>query len=154
MSDCKNVLIQGSYLEATLPSSKTQIPVARLFILKVMFILMPGSTFRQKKLRAPWSQIPHYWFSIEALFDDVHVLVFAGVLAGHDNRVSCLGVTEDGMAVCTGSWDSFLKIWNWKNTEEKLRGPGGGVRVRARDDVSVFSYFVRTEIFPKEKKKS
>ena len=36
----------------------------------------------------------------------------AGVLAGHDNRVSCLGITEDGMAVCTGSWDSFLKIWN------------------------------------------
>jgi len=35
-----------------------------------------------------------------------------GVLAGHDNRVSCLGVTEDGMAVCTGSWDSFLKVWN------------------------------------------
>ncbi|KAM3176183.1 hypothetical protein ACTXT7_007018 [Hymenolepis weldensis] len=28
------------------------------------------------------------------------------VLAGHDNRVSCLGVSEDGMAVCTGSWDS------------------------------------------------
>lgn len=39
-------------------------------------------------------------------------LSFSGVLAGHDNRVSCLGVTEDGMAVCTGSWDSFLKIWN------------------------------------------
>lgn len=38
--------------------------------------------------------------------------VFAGVLAGHDNRVSCLGVTDDGMAVATGSWDSFLKIWN------------------------------------------
>lgn len=37
---------------------------------------------------------------------------FAGVLAGHDNRVSCLGVTDDGMAVATGSWDSFLKIWN------------------------------------------
>ncbi|KAE8288179.1 Guanine nucleotide-binding protein G(I)/G(S)/G(T) subunit beta-1 Transducin beta chain 1 [Larimichthys crocea] len=36
----------------------------------------------------------------------------AGVLAGHDNRVSCLGVTDDGMAVSTGSWDSFLKIWN------------------------------------------
>lgn len=35
-----------------------------------------------------------------------------GVLAGHDNRVSCLGVTEDGMAVATGSWDSFLRIWN------------------------------------------
>lgn len=38
--------------------------------------------------------------------------LFAGVLAGHDNRVSCLGVTEDGSAVATGSWDSFLKIWN------------------------------------------
>ena len=39
-------------------------------------------------------------------------ILFVGVLAGHDNRVSCLGVTEDGMAVATGSWDSFLKIWN------------------------------------------
>jgi len=34
-----------------------------------------------------------------------------GVLAGHDNRVSCLGVCMDGYALCTGSWDSFLKIW-------------------------------------------
>jgi len=35
-------------------------------------------------------------------------LSFAGVLSGHDNRVSCIGVTPDGMACCTGSWDSFL----------------------------------------------
>ena len=34
-----------------------------------------------------------------------------GVLAGHDNRVSCLGVCQDGTALCTGSWDSFLKVW-------------------------------------------
>jgi guanine nucleotide-binding protein G(I)/G(S)/G(T) subunit beta-1 len=34
-----------------------------------------------------------------------------GCLAGHDNRVSCLGVSYDGMGLCTGSWDSFLKIW-------------------------------------------
>jgi len=33
------------------------------------------------------------------------------VLQGHDNRVSCLGVSSDGMALCTGSWDSLLKIW-------------------------------------------
>jgi len=32
-------------------------------------------------------------------------------LQGHDNRVSCLGVSSDGMALCTGSWDSYLKIW-------------------------------------------
>ncbi|XP_043993896.1 guanine nucleotide-binding protein G(I)/G(S)/G(T) subunit beta-3b [Gambusia affinis] len=35
-----------------------------------------------------------------------------GVLSGHDNRVSCTGVPVDGMGVCTGSWDSFLKLWN------------------------------------------
>jgi len=32
-------------------------------------------------------------------------------LIGHDNRVSCLGVSEDGKALCTGSWDTLLKIW-------------------------------------------
>lgn len=32
-------------------------------------------------------------------------------LQGHDNRVSCLGVTKDGRALCTGSWDTLLKIW-------------------------------------------
>jgi len=35
-----------------------------------------------------------------------------GVLSGHDNRVSCTGVPLDGMGVCTGSWDSMLKLWN------------------------------------------
>jgi len=34
-----------------------------------------------------------------------------GVLSGHENRVSCLGVSADGMALCTGSWDSTLKVW-------------------------------------------
>lgn len=38
--------------------------------------------------------------------------LLSGILAGHDNRVSCLGVTENGMAVATGSWDSFLRVWN------------------------------------------
>lgn len=32
-------------------------------------------------------------------------------LQGHDNRVSCLGTTTDGRALCTGSWDTLLKIW-------------------------------------------
>ena len=31
-----------------------------------------------------------------------------GVLSGHDNRVSCLGVSNDGISLCTGSWDSFV----------------------------------------------
>lgn len=34
-----------------------------------------------------------------------------GDLNGHKNRVSCLGVSIDGMALCTGSWDITLKIW-------------------------------------------
>jgi len=34
-----------------------------------------------------------------------------GVLTAHENRVSCLGVSSDGMAMCTGSWDSMLKVW-------------------------------------------
>lgn len=35
-----------------------------------------------------------------------------GILAGHDNKVSCLGVTEEGSAIATGSWDTFLRVWN------------------------------------------
>jgi guanine nucleotide-binding protein G(I)/G(S)/G(T) subunit beta-1 len=34
-----------------------------------------------------------------------------GVLQGHENRISCLGVSKDGMALCTGSWDGNLKVW-------------------------------------------
>jgi len=33
-----------------------------------------------------------------------------GVLAAHENRVSCLGVSSDGHALCTGSWDCLLKV--------------------------------------------
>lgn len=29
----------------------------------------------------------------------------------HDNRISCLGVNKEGSALCTGSWDFFLKVW-------------------------------------------
>mmetsp|Transcript_11310 Transcript_11310/g.16905 ORF Transcript_11310/g.16905 Transcript_11310/m.16905 type:complete len:355 (+) Transcript_11310:80-1144(+) len=32
-------------------------------------------------------------------------------LSGHENRVSCLGVHPQGQALCTGSWDTLLKIW-------------------------------------------
>jgi len=32
-------------------------------------------------------------------------------LQGHENRVSCLGVNGSGQALCTGSWDTLLKVW-------------------------------------------
>mmetsp|Transcript_35102 Transcript_35102/g.56201 ORF Transcript_35102/g.56201 Transcript_35102/m.56201 type:complete len:359 (-) Transcript_35102:3260-4336(-) len=31
--------------------------------------------------------------------------------AQHENRVSCLGVSNDGNALCTGSWDTLLKVY-------------------------------------------
>lgn len=31
-----------------------------------------------------------------------------GSLNGHENRVSCLGVSNDGISLCTGSWDSTV----------------------------------------------
>ncbi|KAG6911341.1 hypothetical protein DXG01_001012 [Tephrocybe rancida] len=43
-----------------------------------------------------------------------------GVLTGHENRVSCLGVSTDGMALCTGSWDSTLRLK--KRQREKAGG--------------------------------
>lgn len=33
-----------------------------------------------------------------------------GILSAHENRVSCLGVSGDGVALCTGSWDASLKV--------------------------------------------
>lgn len=33
-----------------------------------------------------------------------------GSLSGHENRVSCLGVSNDGISLCTGSWDSLVSI--------------------------------------------
>jgi len=44
------------------------------------------------------------------VWDTQHGLL-ADQLIGHDNRVSCLGVSDDGKALCTGSWDTLLKIW-------------------------------------------
>lgn len=33
-----------------------------------------------------------------------------GTLQGHENRVSCLGVSQDAMSLCTGSWDSSVRL--------------------------------------------
>jgi len=34
-----------------------------------------------------------------------------GKLAAHDKWVTCLGVSDDGKALCTGSHDGTLRIW-------------------------------------------
>ncbi|KJE91226.1 guanine nucleotide-binding protein beta subunit [Capsaspora owczarzaki ATCC 30864] len=33
------------------------------------------------------------------------------LLDAHEHQVSCLGVSSDGAALATGSWDSYLKVW-------------------------------------------
>jgi len=51
-------------------------------------------------------------------YDDNRVVVWDTAKAqviqnyeAHENRVSCLGVSSDGAVLCTGSWDSLLKVW-------------------------------------------
>ena len=63
-------------------------------------------------------------------YDDFHCNVWdtlkgerIGILDGHDNRVSCLGISADGMALCTGSWDSVLKVcYIWKDYNDLFQG--------------------------------
>ena len=56
-------------------------------------------------------------FVILVLFQANHLKVWdvlrgdrVGSLNGHENRVSCLGVSNDAMSLCTGSWDSTVRI--------------------------------------------
>lgn len=35
-------------------------------------------------------------------------------MQGHDNRVSCLGVSNDALSLCTGSWDSMVSTLTTK----------------------------------------
>lgn len=51
-------------------------------------------------------------------YDDKKVIVWDTLtsklmqtLTDHENRVNCLEVSPDGMALCTGSWDHTLRIW-------------------------------------------
>ena len=51
-------------------------------------------------------------------YDDYHCYAWdilkgerVSALDAHNNRVSCLDIAPDGMSLCTGSWDSLLKVW-------------------------------------------
>lgn len=39
------------------------------------------------------------------------VLNLGSLQNSHEGRISCLGLSADGSALCTGSWDKNLKIW-------------------------------------------
>ncbi|KAG8130216.1 hypothetical protein E2320_016814 [Naja naja] len=70
-------------------------------------------SLKAERVGESWQHTAQF-YPICWLLEDHEPLLFkpTGLLSGHDNRVSCLGVTADGMAAATGSWDSFLKVWN------------------------------------------
>lgn len=39
------------------------------------------------------------------------VLNLGSLQNSHEGRITCLGLSADGSALCTGSWDTNLKIW-------------------------------------------
>ncbi|GFP82413.1 guanine nucleotide-binding protein subunit beta [Phtheirospermum japonicum] len=39
------------------------------------------------------------------------VLNLGSLQNSHDDSISCLGLSADGSTLCTGSWDTNLKIW-------------------------------------------
>ncbi|KAF2940587.1 hypothetical protein DAI22_03g283700 [Oryza sativa Japonica Group] len=39
------------------------------------------------------------------------VLNLGNLQNSHEGRINCLGLSSDGSALCTGSWDKNLKIW-------------------------------------------
>ncbi|ERN17497.1 guanine nucleotide-binding protein subunit beta-2 [Amborella trichopoda] len=39
------------------------------------------------------------------------VLNLGSLQTSHESRITCLGMSADGSALCTGSWDRNLKIW-------------------------------------------
>lgn len=36
---------------------------------------------------------------------------FAGTLAGHENRITSLAVSENGIALASSSWDNNVRVW-------------------------------------------
>jgi guanine nucleotide-binding protein G(I)/G(S)/G(T) subunit beta-1 len=78
-------------------------------------IAFTSDTIREGVTSIGFSHSGKYLFSA---FDDKKVVVWDTLkgkkvqeLLDHENRVSCLQVSPDGMALCTGSWDKTLRIW-------------------------------------------
>lgn len=109
----KNPCLAVSQVGKKNPHMTSELVIARRQICSTALCTLNQTTKTYKWISTSWS-IFHGWQpSNGVVFCSVLAFgISAGVLAGHDNRVSCLGVTDDGMAVATGSWDSFLKIWN------------------------------------------
>ncbi|CAK5084581.1 unnamed protein product [Meloidogyne enterolobii] len=79
--------------------------VSTTFVLIVKLLFTKKNQFSSRRLL--FAGYGDYRISVW----DTLKCVRAHVLYGHENRISCLRTSPDGTAICTASWDSFLKIW-------------------------------------------
>ena len=64
---------------------------------------MNGSSFSGRIVFGAYNDyLVHIW--------DVLKGVKLSTLFGHENRASCMRVSPDGTAFCTGSWDTTLRV--------------------------------------------
>src|SRR6186997_3263210 len=87
-----------------------------------------------------------------------------GSLSGHDNRVSCLGVSNDGISLCTGSWDSLVSdasqcVCEWTRCTNTIIAQGLGVDDAARpttclDSLLLFVLSANEQDFPRKGKEN
>jgi len=78
-------------------------------------IAFTSDSIREGVTSISFSHSGKYLFSA---FDDKKIVIWDTLkgkkvqeLTEHENRVSCLQVSPDGMSLCTGSWDKTLRIW-------------------------------------------
>lgn len=62
----------------------------------------------------PFLSVSHYclYYLLLLIFVEILqvVLNLGNLQNSHDGRISCLGMSSDGSALCTGSWDKNLKV--------------------------------------------
>lgn len=68
--------------------------------------------------------LPHYclYYLLLLIFVEILqvVLNLGNLQNSHDGRISCLGMSSDGSALCTGSWDKNLKVRTLKKEERSF----------------------------------
>ena len=66
-----------------------------------------------------------------------------GRAEGHTNRVSCLALADDGDALCTGSWDTTLKVGSLY-----IMTFVSGFDKHEYETARLLRYFTETEVAP------
>eukprot|EP00943_MAST-04B_sp_MAST-4B-sp1_P003949 g3949.t1 len=51
------------------------------------------------------------WNTLDSTKEPIRLGGTSALMHTHENRLSTVGISPDGNALCTGSWDTVLKIW-------------------------------------------